>query len=85
MNTGETALEPFPQFPQVSPHFPTYFTTDFTTLFSQHFHASTPSFAGLQVEEFLNVIPILVLGLKAINALIEDVVRESDQTARRLG
>jgi hypothetical protein len=32
MKTGGTALEPFLQFPQVSSHFPTNSTTDFTTL-----------------------------------------------------
>jgi hypothetical protein len=36
MNTGGNACLPFPQFPQISPRFPTYFTTGFTTLFAEY-------------------------------------------------
>ena len=31
MNTSENVIPPFPQFPRLSPSFPTYFTTGFTT------------------------------------------------------
>ena len=40
MNTGGKAFQPFHQFPQVSPDFPTHFITGFTTLFSVGFSRS---------------------------------------------
>jgi hypothetical protein len=76
MNTEGKAFEPFPQFPQVSPHFPTHFTTDFTTLF--------PVSSAVELVPLAAALPVVDISAPSFYTARRIVARDRSFTKRVL-